>query len=244
MNTEVSLRASIIREPIVVRALLANQSHTTQVSRRLAKKLGLHSLRDVYVTDSLGLFKGSLKWKISLHPIVIKVKALDTCKTRVVYPIINYNKDDAYWEMIIGKDISNDWPDLLDLVLASDRVDRGKKPTPGPGYSEDMLFIGHNIRLISKFSDFSTPINDFFEFLCFDSEAINRLAINKVAKQMVVVYHDSTTVYKYDGVPDIISDRIESGESKGHVVSEVKARCASEVIRNFPRTVLLINGQF
>lgn len=238
VSLEVSLKAAFNRAPEVVRAVVANNSPNTQISRRLAEKLGLNSLQDVYVTESLQMVTGppaELKWKISLQPVVITVKALATHKTKVVYPIINYNDTDAFWEMIIGQDCSR----LMELVML---CDDDAEPTPGPWYSADEFFMGHNIRTITRTGELQYVHDEFFEYLCFDSEAVERIAVNRVTAQMVVVYGDSATVYQYDRVPARYVQRIESGESKGHVVSEVKNACPATIIPDFPPTTLLTNG--
>ncbi len=71
------------------------------------------------------------------QPILITVKALNSHKTRVVYPVINCNEGDAFWEMIIGQDCSGQW----ELLNACQTVDRGAKPTPGPGWAENTHFM-------------------------------------------------------------------------------------------------------
>lgn len=242
MNTEVSIKAALNREPVVVRALIANNCFNTQISKRLAKKLGLHSVQDVYITESIQMMSGDpvcLKWKVSLQPILITVRALDEHKIKVVYPIINCNEGDAFWEMIIGQDCS-DFFELLRGAL----IERGALPTPGPSWTENTHFMGHNLRIIHKIKDFLRPPNEFFEYLCFDSEAIKRIAINKVTQQLVVIFHDSTTVYVYDGVSTTFADRIDAGESKGEVVNEVKRACSVSTIQHFPRAALLTDGKF
>jgi hypothetical protein len=51
-----------------------------------------------------------------------------------------------------------------------------------------------------NFNEGAAP-DDFFEFLCFDSEAIHRLAVNRVSRQVAVVYNDNNSVYMYHNVP-------------------------------------------
>ena len=245
MNTEVSVKAALNREPVVLRAGIANGSSNTQISKRLAKRLGLNSVQDAFITDTLQI-NGPvcLKWKISLQPILITVKALDENKTKVVYPIINCNEGDAFWEMIIGQDWS-DFMDLFDELCKIPRREHGSRPTPGPGWRENTIFMGHNLRLIHNITDFLSPPDLFFEYLCFDSEAIKRIATNKVTQQLVVIFRDSTTVYLYDGVSSRFVDRIDAGESKGQVVGKIKQACSFSTIQNFPpRTVLLTDGKF
>jgi len=94
---KVSCRVWLTQEPVEVCVLVANCSGKTQISRRLAKKLGLTYTQDIFVSDS-----PPLKWKISLLPLIITSPVLRTpC---AVYPLINGQPDDAYYEMIVGQD--------------------------------------------------------------------------------------------------------------------------------------------
>ena len=243
MSAEVSVKAALNKEPVVVRALIANNCSNTQISSRLAKKLGLNAVQDAIVTNSSFSIGNPvcLKWKVSLQPILITVKALKSHKTKVVFPIINCSEGDAFWEMIIGQDCSEQWEVLIACLQTADREE---EPTPGPGWEANTDFMGHNMRLIAKSSDFRTPPNEFLEYLCFVSEAIKRIAINKVTGQLVAVFHDSPTVYMYDGVATVYADRIDAGESKGVVVSDVRRACRVSTIHSFPQTVLLTDGKF
>ena len=58
----VSCRVWLTHEPVEVGVLVANNNSKTQISRRLAKKLGLTYTQDIYVRDAMGMFRG-IKWK-------------------------------------------------------------------------------------------------------------------------------------------------------------------------------------
>jgi hypothetical protein len=199
-------------------------------SRRLAEKLGLNSVRELYVTPS------TLKWRISTQPVFFTVKGMDKNVLKVVCPLINSDERDAFWEMIIGQDCLNQW----ELLNACQTVDRGMQATPGPRHASNTHFVGlteHNIKILNL-SDFLNPPNEFFEFPCFESEALSRLAVNKRTNQMVAVFVDSMTIYQYSDVPEKYFIAIQSNASKGITINEVKQVCAFEIIQNFPKAVL------
>ncbi len=73
-NIEVTVQANLLDKPVKIRALVANNSPKTQISRRLANKLGLLEAKDVYVKDALEMFAGHesiRRWKLSLKPLTI-----------------------------------------------------------------------------------------------------------------------------------------------------------------------------
>lgn len=257
MNTTVAVSSSLTRPPVVLRASLANNCMNTQVSRRLAKKLGLMgSARSVYVADLLSQSWVG-KWKISVLPVIITVEGLAPA---VVFPLINCNEGDAWWEMIIGRDCAAQ----NDLMIAArrDTCERSKKKshgdgsddkptasllkaddpdraTPGPAFRLGTIFMGHNVSAInvSDFNEGAAP-DDFFEFLCFDSEAIHRLAVNRASRQVAVVYNDNKNVYMYHNVPPPLLAGIAAQESKGRAVAAVKAECGVTTISEFPDAAL------
>jgi hypothetical protein len=167
MNTTVAFSSSLTRPSVVLRSLLANNSMNTQVSKRLAKKLGLMgSARSVYVTDLLSRsWLG--KWKISVLPVIITVECLAPA---VVFPLINCNEGDAWWEMIIGRDCAAQ-NDLMRIAARRDQCERSKKKshgadsyeeataslfkaddpdraTPGPAFRLGTICMGHNVSAI------------------------------------------------------------------------------------------------
>lgn len=231
MNVEVSVKGSLAKPPVELRPLLGNNCQRTQISRRLAEKLGLTVMRDVYVSSMFDAPGSRYKWRISMHPIVVTIMSgKATGKVKVIYPIINCDEDDSFWEMIMANNVCKD---LWDFSGRTCHVE----PTPGPNYNPNVEYLGHNVFIVNV-KDISTPLDEFFEFFCFDSDAVDRLAVNKARSQMVVVYHDSSMVYRYDDVPRSLFQDLESGASKGETVAEVRRVCPFIVIANFPEATL------
>ena len=259
MNTTVAVSSSLTRPPVVLRALIANNSLNTQVSKRLAKKLGLMgSARSVYVGEMLSQAWID-KWKISVQPVVLTVEGLAPV---VLFPLINCSESDAWWEMIIGRDCAAQ-NDLMRVAAEAGRIERSKKQrrgldsddddptaslfkaddpdraTPGPAFKLGTIFMGHNVRIIDvgDFIQGAAP-DEFFEFLCFDSEAIHRLAVNRASRQVAVIYHDSKSVYLYREVSQPLLAALAADESKGRAVAAVKAACDVTTIHEFPQAAL------
>jgi hypothetical protein len=84
MNTEVTVKSTLTTPPVVVRALLANNCARTQISKRLATKLGLAAVRDVYIRDDFSSGAGAIKWKISSAPITFTAKVLEAHNVKTV----------------------------------------------------------------------------------------------------------------------------------------------------------------
>ena len=154
MNAEITIKSYLTTPPVVLRALIANCCAKTQVSRRIANSLGLHNVRDVYVSDMYSSAGRALKWKISTTPILIKFSNCHSEEVFPVYPLINTNPHDAFWELIVGQDCFVGHPSLLpDLsraCLSEIGATRNPEtepiaPTPGPAFSGDVAFLGHNI---------------------------------------------------------------------------------------------------
>lgn len=139
-NAEASVKTAVCKRPVTVRPLLANQSETTQISWRMAKKLGIKvsDTQDVIIED---MFFGPpyYRWKQSLIPIAVTFRGL-TCE---VYPVINCAVKGAYWEFIVGTDA----PYLLTSMLVHG-YDDDCTPTPGQGYNCNVVYMGHNVRLV------------------------------------------------------------------------------------------------
>jgi hypothetical protein len=55
---------------------------------------------------------------------------------------------------------------------------------------------------------------------------------------VVVVYRDSPTVYRYDGVAGPLFQMLEDAASKQDAVQVVKAMCPATVLEEFPDAVL------
>ena len=236
----VTVQGSLYGEPIEVNALQANNSSLTQISRKLATALGLTEFSDVYVGESISIVFGGggpcLSWKISKFPIVVK-SSLVPDTVMYSYPVINGNESDAFYEMIIGQDINRFQRAGLDLMMqvlqkSSPRL----TPTPGPGFKEDTIFMGHNVRFADLGLILSQGRNEFIEYPCLCSEAIDRIAVNYKSKQVAVRYKSAATVYRYKGVSDRILVEIHSGSSsKGQTVSVIRSGCSDYTSSNvFP----------
>ena len=249
MNATVSVSSSLTTPPVVLNALIANNSLKSQISKRLAERLGLlapakhprkrnkkkDSARIVYVTESLQMMRGEPwlgKWKISVQPVIVTVTGV---APMLLYPLINCNERDAFWEMIIGTDCA----DFLKLMQISCESPRERNATPGPSFASNTHFLGHNVKIrnVGDFDEGAAP-DDFFEFLCFDSEAIRRVAVNRARRQVAVVYHDSINVYMYHSVPWPLLAAIGAGESMGRAVAAIRDNCDVTTMDAFPHAAL------
>jgi hypothetical protein len=254
MNTTVAVSSSLTRPPVVLRALIANNSQNSQISRRLAKKLGLMgSARSVYVEDLLSQSWVG-KWKISVLPVILTVEGL---APTILFPLINCNESDAFLEMIIGRDCAAQrdltriaverskkksrgfYSDDDDPTTRLFKADDSDRATAGPAFKLGTIFMGHNIRAVNvvDFVEANVP-DDFFEFLCFDSEAVHRLAVNPATRQVAVIYNDNKNMYMYHNVPQPLLAGIAAQESKGKAVAAVKAACVATKIHEFPQAAL------
>jgi hypothetical protein len=216
------------------------------------------SARSVYVQDVLQQ-SWIGKWKISVLPVIVTVEGL---APTVLFPLINCNESDAFLEMIIGRDCAAQ-RDLMRIAVERGQIERSKKKshgfdsddddptatlfkaddpdraTAGPAFKLGTIFMGHNIRAVDvvDFVEAMVP-DEFFEILCFDSEAIHRLAVNRATRQVAVVYNENKNVYMYHNVPQPLLAGIAAQESKGQAVAAVKAACDVETIHEFPQAAL------
>ncbi len=199
-NIEVEVQANLLDEPIKIRALIAMAGSKTQISKRLAIKLGLfEDAKDIFVKVEEPLLMGNQwlrRWKISLKPMVIKCYPSEMINTRngeravVVagYPLINMEVNDAFHEMIIGRDYGKHSISRKHFAIEST-----VGPTPGPSYEEDVCFTGHNIGL-AGIEEVPKDIKEFFEYPPFILQDIKRLALNKVTKQLIVMLCTRTPI--------------------------------------------------
>ncbi len=97
--------------------------------------------------------------------------------------------------------------------------------------------MGHNISVVNL-SDFVTPPDEFFEYLCFDSPTISRLAVNKASAKMVIVNHDTQIIFQYDQVPAGAFQMLDAKMAKDEVVRVVKEACDVSMLEEFPDAVL------
>lgn len=252
-NIEVEVQANLLDEPIKIRALIAACSKT-QISKRLAIKLGLfEDAKDIFVKDEEPLSMGNQwlgRWKISLKPMVIKCypsEMVDTQRNgeRAVvvagYPLINMEVDDAFHEMIIGRDYGKHSISRINFAIEST-----VGPTPGPSYEEDVCFTGHNIGL-AGIEEVPKDIKEFFEYPPFILQDIKRLALNKVTKQLIVMYKKTNLVVAYNGLPFNLEKRLEQVIYHHHiddvpsVLVSITQICEGVTIDAFPKDTILVD---
>lgn len=236
MSINLAVRGSLLNDPVELRALIANNNQVTQISDRLANQLGLLSnSHSIYVSPGPGIGDDcQIKWRISSYPMIITgLPAVIRQRTFVVYPVIN--TDDAFYDMIIGRDCFEQSSDLLSYICNRDA--HLMKPSPGPGFAEDVMYMGHNI-ILTAYKQI--PVADeFLEFPSLGSRSVRRIALNRVTRQLMVVYTSSDVVYCYEQLPPHLQQQIENGASRGKTMSAVKDVCAVQAISSFPDTVLV-----
>jgi hypothetical protein len=229
-------RGTLLSKAVSVRALAANCSPTTQISQRLATKLGLTQFKPVYITDEYAA-KGEfcLKWKVSLVPIMFQATDADHDQQLIVsYPIVNCNDDDAFWEMIIGVDCWNQYKRLIFDFRGN------QKPTPGPSHEENIDYMGHNIRLCDPSE---VPKNEFYEYPCTKFSTISRIAIHKANRQLVVVFTATPDkVFQFSNLSEEHEAQIEEpdGGATDEVLEAIKQSCPSVEIESFPENATLL----
>ena len=116
-------------------------------------------------------------------------------------------------------------------------VELTTKPTPGIGYIPNVTIGGHNIEYCNL-ADFTTVPNEYFEFLTYVSDGIQRIVVNKVLFKLVVVYTSSSIIYEYTDVPMSIIKQLEENVSKSTLIAEVKNACPVHTLEHFPEAVL------
>ncbi len=174
MNKEISIIEAVVVDstnPVTLRPLIANNSQVTQISRRLAHRLGLNAFQSVYVKELGG---GILKWKLSLYPILTRFDESNapsrvTNRLAFTYPVIPTTEGDLYWEMIIGQDIIDQW--IMFMHIPGPVI----RPTPGPSYEGGIEYMGHNISF-ARLRHIPVMVNDILEFPCVSSISIERFA--------------------------------------------------------------------
>jgi hypothetical protein len=231
-NIAVSIMGMLLGAKVDLRALVANLSPTTQISRRLAHKLGMTQFKPVYVTDNLGDGDECLKWEISTTPLVFSSITPIEQKSIVSYPIINGNKNDAWWEMIIGQD---SWKQDYKIYNLGIRAE--EDATHGPGYDDDGgYFIGHNIRLCTPTE---VPKNEFYEYPCYGSDVVSRIAIQKAKRLLVAEFVDREGIFQFSELPEELEAQIEHSVPTNEVMFAVLQSCPVEIIDSFPESTLL-----
>lgn len=243
-NISLTVRGGLLRTPVEIRSLVANNNHVTQISDRLAHQLGLmDNSHGVYVSPGLGgggPFQ--LKWRISSFPMIITglPEAVNT-RSYVVYPVINTSG--AFYEMIIGSDCFDQSFDVLNFSV-NDRegYQQGLKPSPGPGHVAGRYYMGHNI-FLTPYEEISI-VDEFLEFPTHGARSARRIAFNRVTRQLIAVYTSSDTVHAYDQLSQHLQQQIEVGgaaaaSSVDDIMVAVKEACVEQTIDTFPDTVLV-----
>lgn len=135
--------------------------------------------------------------------------------------------------MILGRD---SFQQLKGIAYHNHRTNNVNHPLHGTGYR-----AGATCDSTVEFTPLSRlpRPNAFFEYDCTDSKSVFRLAINKVTRQMAVIYRSSDTVYCYAGLSKRLEIDIGRGESKGRTMTEVKQDCHFKEIDSFPVTTLV-----
>ena len=223
------VRGSLIGRCLELRCLLVEKTPTSRISSRLAEQLGLTEFREVFIDDT------DRVWKISLFSVVVWCKKFNQ-EDRVVcvFPLVNCDPKDAAFEMILGQDAFEQFPDIATYRC------RNQNPTPGPNFDS----LGRiNFVLVAKLAPLhKVPrLNRFVEYNCDDSKSVFRMALNKVTRQLVVIWRSSDVVYRYACVSKDVELQIEQGASKGKTMSEVKTNCHCQAIDSFPSDTILLD---
>ena len=228
-DIEVMVKGSLVGETERVRPFVAKDVEHSRISLRLAEKLGLTEFRDVYITSTAGC--DCQRWKISTFPVKVWHKRY----TMSIYPIVCCTEGDAFYELVLSFDALQQLPmNELNMIADTEEYDYSW-PTPGPRYDPSLHF-GKTV--------WFTPIeempriNQFLEYSCHRSKGIKRLAINKVTRQLVVIFSGGDYVYCYAGLHKQFEFEIEDGRSKGKILSAVKRVCNCKIIDCFPDAVL------
>ena len=231
-SIEVVVRGSLIGETVRLRPYLTKATAHTRISLLLAERLGLTEFRDIYVISE-GDEKPIKKWKISIFPIKIWCLGMQERRALSIYPLINTSRRGPYYEMILGKD---SFKQLKNIANHTTRTNNETQPTHGRGYHPETIF---NASI--EFAPLTRlpRVNAFFEYDCSESTSVFRLALNKVSRQLVVIYRSGSSIYCYTSLSKRHEIAIERGESKGKIMSEVKVACHCKEIDEFPEAALV-----
>lgn len=221
----VTIRGDLFHKPVTITAGVANLSCTTRISRRLSQKLGLTNLVDVALEATS--YSKTVIWKRSTVPLSIRVEGHDlNC-----FPVVCWNEADAYYEMLLGKDVIRRNRSLF----LNSSMEYGP-PDPGPSYSDEP-FGGNAFQWLSP-RRLPPSLGRFLELSCANSRAVDRLALNCKTRQLIAIYHDSKTVYRYCCLPKALEEQLfdafENGGSLGSVLAKIKSACKCSTIDEFP----------
>eukprot|EP01032_Pedospumella_encystans_P018520 gene18520-21082_t len=149
-----------------------------------------------------------------------------------IYPLINTSPEGSFYEMILGRD---SFRQLKNIANHTKRTNNQTQPSrggfAGGGECDVSIDFVPLVRL--------PRVNAFFEYDCSESTSVFRLALNKVSRQLVVIYRSGSTIYCYASLSKRHEIAIERGESKGEIMSEVKVACHCKEIEMFPVAALV-----
>ena len=231
-GASVTCKGCLTMEPCRIGALVSNNSMKTHISRRLAARLGLTRAKDIFVRDGYGFSKNALKWKISLDPLIIDSPALSTpC---IVYPLINGESDDAFFEMVTGIDCKEG---MMELLMSTQYNDC--QITPGPSYVEGVGIMASMSICSSK--ELPPSLDHFLEYPCWGSEAVSRIALNKARGQIAAVFRNPSQIYLYSNLPESVNTMIEREPSRGRMMQTIRNLPGVTVglVSKFPLTALV-----
>jgi len=229
------VRGSLIGETVRLRPYLTKATEHTRISLLLAERLGLTEFRDIFVKSKDD--ERAIKWKVSIFPIKIWCQGMKERRALSIYPLINTSPQGAYYEMILGRD---SFLQLKNIANHTTRTNNQTQPTYGRGYRpEKVCDVAVEFVPLARLP----RVNAFFEYDCSDSSSVFRLALNKVSRQLVVIYRSASTVYCYASLSKRHEIAIERGESRGEIMSEVKVACHCKEIDEFP-VAALVEPQF
>ena len=230
-SIEVVVKGSLLGEDVRIRPYVTKATDHTRISTSLANRLGLTECRSIFIAAAPNGIP--CEWKISVFPIKIWCHGMQERRSLSVYPIINTNFHGAFYEMILGRD---SFQQLKNIVNHTKCFNNETQPTPGRAFcSERKCHVPFDIVPLVKLP----RVNAFFEYDCSESTSVFRLALNKVSRQLIVIYRSGGTVYCYLSLSKRHEIAIERGESKGEIMSEVKVACHCKEIETFPAAALV-----
>jgi hypothetical protein len=236
-NIQVDLQTRLFQKPYTLRALVASCSEQTHISRRLATKLKLlEDARDVFIKE---MYMGSIRqWKLATRPLLI------VCLLQSLYcfPLINMEENDAHYDMVIGADVWFKAPDMMNA--ACEKTNLQLKPTPGPAFSEDIHFLGHNIAMAPCRA---IPVLDvFLEYAVDDSQTFSRLAFNHVTRQLVLMKKDDEQCFLFENITmefeQTIEEELVNQNNVEDCIHEITTRwhANQQKISEFPSNTILV----
>jgi hypothetical protein len=144
MNTEVTLvtYGEGGEKRAVRRALLANNSKATTISKELAAELGIRLAAAVPVSC---LVMKNMNYTLHLPSklMYIELAIHPNARSYAVTPLIHEN---AWFDIIIGTDYHHLF-DVLNNLMANRATTPllGDTPSPGSRYAPDQVFVSHNV---------------------------------------------------------------------------------------------------